>query len=127
MRILILIIIVVLIACIFMAAKKKFKISEYDKLFNSINDMSYDKLDRIHEKLLPLCEEINFVVFPHADEYGNPVWDSSDEFIRKLNDKKSEELPVEKQIYGCKTFGDAEKLNQAIVKRLDELYEEQKS
>lgn len=123
MKILIPIIIVVLIVCILMLSKKKAKISEYDKLLSSINDMSYDKLDSIHEKLLPLCEEIDFVVFPHSDEYGNPVWDSKDDFINKLNDKKSEVLPVEKQIYGCKTFGDAEKLNQAIVKRMDDLYE----
>lgn len=97
--------------------------SEYNQYYNSINQMSYEELDKIHEALLPLCEEVNFVVLPHADEYGNPIWDSKEEFIRKLNDKKSEKLPEEKQIYGCKTFGDAEKLNHAIVKRLDELYE----
>ncbi len=97
--------------------------SQYLQYFNSINQMSYEELDKIHEDLLPLCEEVNFVILPHADEYGNPIWDSKEEFIRKLNEKKSETLPKEKQIYGCKTFGDAEKLNQAIVKRLDELDE----
>ncbi|MCM1234978.1 MAG: hypothetical protein NC489_33180 [Ruminococcus flavefaciens] len=97
---------------------------EYNQYYNSIEQMSYAELDKIHNELLPLCNKITFVIIPHADEYGQPVYNSHEENIKKLNDKRREILPLEQQIYGCKTFGDAEKLNQAVVKRLDELDKE---
>ncbi len=100
------------------------KSSEYNKYYNLVNQMSYKELDKIHNELLPLCNQITFVMMPHADEYGQPVYNSHEENIKKLNEKRREVLPLEKQIYGCKTYYDAEKLNQAIVKRLDELDEE---
>lgn len=102
-------------------SKNRNKNSEYNKYYNSINQMSYEYLDKIHCELLPLCNKITFVMLPHADENGQPIYDSHEENIKKLNDKRKEVLPREKQIYGCKTYGDAQKLNQAIVKRLDEL------
>lgn len=123
MKILIPIIIVALIVCVFVVLKKKTKISEYDKLLNSINDMSYDELDKIHQELLPLCNEIAYVMLPNADDYGELCNDSLETSAQKLKQKRAEILPKEQQIYGCKTYGDAKDLNQAIVKRMDELYE----
>lgn len=98
--------------------------SEYDKYYNSVNRMSYEELEQIHNELLPLCNEITFVMIPHADSNGDPVYDSREVTIQKLNQKRAEILSPDKQIYGCKTYDDADKLNQAIVKRLDELDEE---
>lgn len=123
MKILIPIIIVVLLVCIFVLLKKKTKLSEYNRLLNSINDMSYDELDKIHQELLPLCNEITYVMLPHADDYGEFCYDSPEILAQKLKQKSAETLSKNQQIYGCKTFGDAEKLNQAIVKRLDKLDE----
>lgn len=95
--------------------------AEFNKCYNSINEMSYEQLDKIHDKLLPLCNEITFVMIPHVDNNGKPIWNSPEVSAEKLKQKKTEILPEIQQIYGCKTYGDAEKLNQAIVKRLDEL------
>lgn len=119
-------IIVVLIVCIFVVIKKKTKISEYDKLLSSIDDMSYDELDKIHQELLPLSNEIAYVMLPLAYDYGEFCYDSPEISAQKLKQKRAETLPKKQQIYGCKTYGDAKDLNQAIVKRMDELYENQK-
>lgn len=96
---------------------------ELNQYYNLINQMSYEQLDKMHNDLLPLCNEITFVLIPHADSNGDPVYDSREVTIQKLNQKRAEILSPDKQIYGCKTYDDADKLNQAIVKRLDELDE----
>lgn len=119
MKILIVVIVIAIIWCIVFANRKKLEKFvdnnfEYELTFGSINKMEYDELDKIHNDLLPLCNEILFSSFECED-------DNLTLSNQKRENKVNEKLPKEKQIYGCKTYGDAENLNHAIVKKLDEI------
>ncbi len=116
--IIILILIIAVILTIFIRKnKKQNETSENNGYYNSINTMSYNQLDKMHNELLVLVNEIPSPILPGLDNSQNEI------LKQKYHNKINEKLPYAKQIYGCVTYGDAEKLNQAVVKRLDYLYD----
>lgn len=86
--------------------------------------MNYNELEKMHNDLLPLCNKSLVSGLVWYDE--NIPYENKKSEMERINRSIGDLIPENKQIYGCKTFGDAEKLNQKIVKRLDELYDNQK-
>ena len=92
---------------------------QYLRYYNSINQMSYQELDKIHNDLLPLCiRSLSSGLVWYDDSIEN---DKKAEAEKRINDKIGELIPEHERIYGCTTYEDARRLNQAIVKRLDEM------
>lgn len=122
-----LIILAVIVILIIKAISKKFSNkqnhnSDYDntshnEYYSKINAMSYKQLDKMHDELIALVREIPSPLLPGLDDNTNLL------MKEKYQNKIKERLPIEKQIYGCKTYGDAQNLNQAVVKKLDYLYD----
>lgn len=120
--IIIAIIIAFLIKSVFKNSKKQNRNSTNsntysNEYYSKINIMSYKQLDKMHEELLTLVEEIPSPFLPGLDDKAALL------AKEKYQEKIKECLPIEKQIYGCKTYGEAQSLNQAVVKRLDYLYD----
>lgn len=94
--------------------------------YNLIKNLSCNELDKMHSDLLPLCRQTIGIeaAISYVDEYGQPEYNSKEEFTKRVKAKLAETLPADKQIYGCKTYGEARELNYAVVKRLDELESE---
>ena len=79
-------------------------VSEFDKMMSSIVVMSEDELEKIHRTLL----------FYMRDE---PVPTEGRDYLSDL--LKYRRTPVRGgSVYGCRTYGEIEKLNEAIVNRL---------
>lgn len=74
----------------------------------SIPQLSYEVLDQMHQVLLKYCRM--------RPAPGNEK--SADEYLFKL--QRFENSPIQGgAVYGCKTYGDAIRMNTAIVKQLD--------
>lgn len=121
--VIVLVIVLILIWCVVFANKDRLNNYvntnyKYELIYGSINKMNYDELDKIHNELLPLCNEVVFSEIAFSmNNKGSDL---------QYNDKRNEALPNDKRIYGCKTYGDAFELNTVIVKRLDALDERDK-
>lgn len=93
--------------------------NEFIKYYNAVDRMSYKQLDKMHEDLLPLCTR---------SLVSGLVWyDDSIPYERKKQEENriknniGDTIPKEEQIYGCQTYEQASKLNQKIVKILDQM------
>lgn len=121
-------IIIILIALVFVAmivikAKSKQNAGkhskEFEEYYNSVNQMSYEQLDKMHYDLLPLVKEIN-------DLYqGNLIAELAGATpkysTQEIEDIKSMILSDDEQIYGCRSRREAMELHEVVMKRLDEL------
>lgn len=83
---------------------------EYLRIISSIDSMSYEELDHMHEVLLDYVLKI-----PLLDCYL-----PADVLRRNVEEFKCGQIE-DGPIYGCYTYGEADELNKAIVKRLDYL------
>jgi hypothetical protein len=92
---------------------------EFYRHYNSVNQMNYDELEKMHDALLPLCIR--------SDISGLVWYDDSIPYEQKVATKNRMDkeigdiIPANERIYGCTTYADAKKLNQAVLKRMDQL------
>lgn len=85
---------------------------EYQQIFESINMKSEEELDSIHDALIPFVNDIPFSVpLPGTNQTLADAQKRNAEFCRR---------PIPNgPIYGCRTYGEAEEMNKAVVRRLD--------
>ena len=97
------------------------KTAEYCRYMAAVETMSYQELEKIHEDLveLSLYTIAPGLLFYAEEETGKPGF-SPEKVWEETERRRAEKLPPEKRLYGCVTYGDAEELNQIIVKKLDE-------
>ncbi|HIW86626.1 MAG TPA: hypothetical protein IAA48_09050 [Candidatus Eubacterium faecipullorum] len=95
--------------------------SEFYKYYRSVNQMDCNQLKKIHDDLLPLCIRSNISGIVWYDD--SIPYEKKRSSENKINKNVGELIPENERIYGCVTYSDARRLNQAIVKRLDELEE----
>lgn len=96
-------------SCSSSAPQAPVNLSEFDKMMASLPTMNEDTLRTMHRDLLFYMRE-RPVPFPGRDYLADLL-----EFQRKLI--------AGGPVYGCTTYGEAEKLNEAIVKYLDAIAE----
>lgn len=90
------------------------KKNEFDNMMQKINTMSESELDHIHDELLEYVMK-RPIPLPGVDF-------NLDEFKKKEKEFDNKLLAEGKLIYGCRTYGEATRLNEAIVQRIDQLY-----
>ncbi len=98
------------------ASKAKRKTLE--SYLKNIPGMTTEELNKMHDALFPYAIEGSMSAL--ADLFApNP----SDPDQARSTEEKQRRAPLPNgEIYGCRTYGDAEALNAAIVKELDRRY-----
>ncbi len=91
---------------------KKQKTNSANKFQKLINQKSYQELEKVHSALAPLAVSC----IPFSMDGLSP-----EEMRKKEVELENRKLPDDKRVWGCITYGDAVKMNEAIVKRLEEL------
>lgn len=91
---------------------RKQKAKSSNKYQNLINQKSYQELEKAHSILTPIAVSC----IPFTMDGASP-----EEVRKKELELENRKLPEDKRIWGCITYGDAVLMNEAIVKRLDEL------
>lgn len=85
---------------------------EYQQIFESINMKSEEELDSIHDALIPFVNDIPFSVpLPGTNQTIAEAQKNHEQFCKKV-------LP-NGTVFGCRTYGEAEEMNRAVVHRLD--------
>lgn len=121
-------IIIILIIFVFIAIKgysasNKSKSDSVEFTDNSykyegfVNSLSNKQLEEIHEKLLPVVKKIDKPLIENLAGAKH----THEEVVKRMNIIRNTDLPAENQIYNCRTYGDAEALNKAIVNRMDKM------
>lgn len=82
---------------------------EFETMLSKIQHMSEDELDEMHQVLLKYCAKAP-IPLPDRD------------YLKDVQDFESS-LIEDGSIYGCKTYGEAKRLNSAIVNVLEEMYD----
>lgn len=90
-------------------------IEMFNQYMNSIKQKSYEELEWAHEILVPFALKCKHSVF------GNLT---PEESMKRLAEIENTMLPVNCRIWGCKTYGDASRMNKAIVRQMDLLDED---
>lgn len=85
---------------------------EFERVMASIPNLSCSELNEMHDILLT-----------YSIKYPVPIPGISPEAYKQKISAYRQTPIVCGGIFGCKTYGEAEQLNIAIVKRLDELEE----
>lgn len=98
----------------FSKLKTAFGANSFQQSCQAIQQTNVEQLNQMHDELLTYVEEMPFpVAFP-----GSLM---SDEEVRRRYDAFCQKPLPNGERYGCRTYGEAEALNQLVVKRLDEL------
>ena len=92
--------------------------AEYLNYYNSVYRMSYAQLGKMHDNLIPLVTKTLIGGLAHYDD--DLSYDEQKQMEQNINSKYVT-IPEKDRIYGCVTYDEASKLNQLIVKRIDEL------
>lgn len=93
--------------------------SEFYRYYSAINQMDYKQLEKIHNDLVPLC---TYSLISGLVYYDDSIpYEKKGQVKNRIQQQIGDTIPENERIYGCVTYQDAKKLNQAIVKRLDEL------
>lgn len=99
----------------FWGKKRETMVSGLDTYLRSIPNLPTAQLEKMHEELMPYALEVSMCVL--GDVFAG---DASKIDVRGKMRKQQNALLPNGSLYGCKTYGDAEKLNAAIVRELDE-------
>ncbi len=92
--------------------------AEYLNYYNSVYRMSYAQLSKMHDDLIPLAMKKIMGGLAYYDD--GLSYDEQKQMEQEINSKYII-IPEKDRIYGCVTYDEASKLNQLIVKRIDEL------
>ncbi len=92
--------------------------AEYLNYYNSVYRMSYAQLSKMHDDLIPLVTKTLIGGLAYYDD--DLSYDEQKQMEQNINSKYGT-IPEKDRIYGCVTYDEASKLNQLIVKRIDEL------
>lgn len=92
--------------------------AEYLNYYNSVYRMSYAQLSKMHDDLIPLVTKTLIGGLAYYDD--DLSYDEQKQMEQNINSKYVT-IPEKDRIYGCVTYDEASKLNQLIVKRIDEL------
>lgn len=92
--------------------------AEYLNYYNSVYRMSYAQLSKMHDDLIPLVTKTLIGGLAYYDD--DLSYDEQKQMEQNVNSKYVT-IPEKDRIYGCVTYDEASKLNQLIVKRIDEL------
>ncbi len=92
--------------------------AEYLNYYNSVYRMSYAQLSKMHDDLIPLVTKTLIGGLAYYDD--DLSYDEQKQMGQNINSKYVT-IPEKDRIYGCVTYDEASKLNQLIVKRIDEL------
>ena len=92
--------------------------AEYLNYYNSVYQMSYAQLSKMHDDLIPLAMKTIVGGLAYYDD--DLSYDEQKQMEQNIN-SKNVTIPEKDRIYGCVTYDEASKLNQLIVKRIDEL------
>lgn len=100
--------------------------NEYQKTFSSINTKSIQELNEMHISLIHLLKEYSLNEHNYTNESFDKyleerIYNSLKHFENNDYSLKNDQIPLEKQVYGCAYYSDAQKLDEAIVKRINEM------
>lgn len=99
----------------FFSKKRETMVSGLDTYFRSVPNVPTAQLEKMHEELRPYASEVSRCVL------GDVFAGHASEIDVQGKKQKQRNTPLPNgSLYGCKTYGDAEKLNAAIVRELDE-------
>lgn len=90
--------------------------NEYMGYYNSVNQMGYEQLNKMHEDLRPLV--IKTLMGGIIAYYDDEIPDEKREQVRKEIESKNVIIPEKDRIYGCVTYDEADKLNRKVLDRL---------
>ncbi len=127
MKILVIAVVVVVFVIAFLAflgskeedQAPKVKRKTLESYLKNIPGMTTEELNKMHDALFPYAVEGSMSAL--ADLFGPNVPDA--DHARSTEEKQRRTPLPNGELYGCRTYGDAEVLNAAIVKELDRRYD----
>lgn len=99
----------------FFGKKRETVVSELDTYLKSVPSLPTEQLEKMHNELRSYALEVSLCVL------GNVFAGHPSEINVHGKKQKQQNTPLPNgSLYGCRTYGDADKLNTAIVRELDE-------
>lgn len=89
---------------------------EYMRYYNSVNQMGYEQLNKMHENLRPLV--IKTLMGGIIAYYDDEIPDEKRKQVRQEIEGKHVIIPEKDRIYGCVTYDEADNLNSRVRNRL---------